>query len=58
VWVFEGHPSALAQGCRDADLLLVDSGMLPELERNPDWQATAEQVMRTPDIKLVSRLER
>lgn len=58
VWVFEGHPSALAQGCRDADLLLVDSGMLPELERNPYWQATAEQVMRTPDIKLVSRLER
>ena len=58
VWVFEGHPSALAQGCRDADLLLVDSGMLPELEKNPDWQATAGQVMRTPEIKLVSRSER
>ena len=58
VWVFEGHPSALAQGCRDADLLLIDSGMLPELEKNPDWQATAEQAMRAPEIKLVSRLER
>ncbi len=58
VWVFEGHPSALAQGCRDADLLLVDSGMLPELEKNPDWQATAEQAMHTPDMKLVSRSER
>jgi hypothetical protein len=55
VWVFEGHSSALAQGCREADLLLVDSGMLPELEKNPNWQATAEQAMRTPEIKLVSR---
>jgi hypothetical protein len=58
VWVFEGHPSALAAGCRGADLLLIDSGMLPELEKNPDWQAVALQTMRQPEIKLVSRLER
>ena len=55
VWIFEGHPSALAAGCRGADLLLVDSGMLPELEKNPDWQATVLGVMRGKDIKLVSR---
>jgi hypothetical protein len=55
VWVFEGHPAALEEGCRDADLLLVDSGMLPELEKNPNWQATVEQAMRVPEIKLVSR---
>ncbi len=29
VWLFEGHPSALQAGCREADLLIVDSGMLP-----------------------------
>jgi hypothetical protein len=58
VWVFEGHASALAQGCRGADLLLVDSGMLPELEKNPEWQATAAQAMSTPEIKLVSRSDR
>lgn len=57
VWVFEGHPSALAAGCREADLLLVDSGMLPALEKNPDWRETVSQVMRQPDIKLVSRNE-
>jgi hypothetical protein len=55
VWVFEGHRSALEEGCRDADLLLVDSGMLPELEKNPDWQAQAGSAMRTADFKLVSR---
>lgn len=55
VWVFEGHASALAAGCRDADLLLVDGGMLPALERNPAWRATALEAMRGKDIKLISR---
>jgi hypothetical protein len=55
VWVFEGHHSALSAGCRDADLLLVDNGMLPSLEDIPNWRANAEAVMRTPNIKLISR---
>jgi len=44
VWVFEGHPSALAAGCRDADFLIVDSAMLACLA--PDWQHLARSVMR------------
>jgi hypothetical protein len=55
VWVFEGHPGSLAAGCRDADLLLVDSGMLPELDKNPDWQKVALGTMREKEIKLVKR---
>lgn len=39
VWVFEGHQSALAAGCHDADLLIVDSAMVPHLA--PDWQKMA-----------------
>ena len=57
VWVFEGHTDALAAGCRDADLLLVDSGMLPELEKNRDWREQALSAMRGEDIKLVSRAD-
>lgn len=56
VWVFEGHTSALGAGCRDADLLLVDSGMLPALEaNNPDWRAQALQAMRGDTVKLIAR---
>ena len=32
VWVFEGHPSALEAGCREADVLLVDGAMVPHLQ--------------------------
>lgn len=39
VWIFEGHSSALAAGCKDADLLIVDSGMLPHLPS--DWRKLA-----------------
>jgi len=55
VWVFEGHPSALAAGCRDADMLLVDGGMLPYLEQNPAWRETALGTMRGSEIKLITR---
>lgn len=55
VWAFEGHASSLAAGCRDADLLLADSGMLPALENNPDWRKTALSTMRGKEIKLISR---
>jgi len=58
VWVFEGHASALAAGCREADLLLVDSGLLPGLEaHNPDWRAQALQAMRGDTVKLIARPE-
>ncbi len=55
VWVFEGHTSALAAGCRDADLLLVDSGMLPSLEVNANWRQIALSNMKGQEIKLISR---
>ena len=56
VWVFEGHTSAQAAGCREADLLLVDSGLLPALEtHNPDWRAGALQAMRGDTVKLITR---
>jgi len=55
VWIFEGHPGALRAGCRGADLLLVDSAMLPFLDEMPDWQLLALETMRSREIKLVSR---
>lgn len=53
VWVFEGHPSALAAGARDADVLIVDGGMAPHLAR--DWIETVRAVMRHPGIFLHDR---
>ncbi len=53
VWVFEGHPSALAAGCRDADLLLVDSGMVPYLPKG--WPDTAASVMQHREIYVHDR---
>ena len=53
VWVFEGHPSAFAAGCRDADALIVDSGMLPFLQK--DWQDVAAGVMRNANILVHNR---
>ena len=58
VWVFEGHATALAAGCWEADLLLVDSGLLLSLENhNPDWRAQALAAMRGDAIKIVARAE-
>jgi hypothetical protein len=53
VWVFEGHASALAPGCRNADVMLVDGGMVPYLQ--PDWQAVAGSAMRRPEIYIHDR---
>jgi hypothetical protein len=53
VWVFEGHDSALAAGCRDADLLLVDSAMRPLLAAG--WDARAAAVMRSVNILVHNR---
>jgi hypothetical protein len=53
VWIFEGHPSALAAGCREADLLLVDGGMLPYLTDN--WVEIAASGMRNKEIYVHER---
>jgi hypothetical protein len=53
VWVFEGHPSALAAGCRDADALIVDSGMKPFLQE--DWLDVASGVMRNVAVYVHDR---
>ena len=53
VWVFEGHPSALAAGCREADILLVDSGMVPYLQR--DWLEVVSRVMRHSEVFIHDR---
>jgi hypothetical protein len=53
VWVFEGHASALAAGCRNADILLVDSAMRPLLA--PGWDEKAAAVMRNANILVNNR---
>ena len=53
VWIFEGRPALLAAGCRDADALIVDSAMLPQLPK--DWEKIAQQVMRNPNILVHDR---
>ncbi len=53
VWVFEGHASALAAGCRDADVLIVDSAMRVYLA--PAWDADAAAAMRNPNILVHDR---
>ena len=53
VWLFEGHSSALAAGCRDADVLLIDSAMVPFLAAG--WDKTAAEVMRNPNILVHDR---
>jgi hypothetical protein len=53
VWIFEGHVAAIAAGCRDADLLLVDSGMAPFLQHG--WEDEAAKVMRSPNILMHDR---
>jgi hypothetical protein len=53
VWVFEGHASALAAGCRDADVLIVDSAMRALLR--PAWAGDAAAAMRNPNILVHDR---
>jgi hypothetical protein len=53
VWVFEGHASALEAGCREGDVLIVDSGVRHLL---PDgWQDTVAAVMRNANILVFNR---
>jgi hypothetical protein len=57
VVVFEGHPSAFAFALPESDVLLIDSGMLPFLQK--DW---AEQAFRSlppgARIRVYSRKSR
>lgn len=55
VWIFEGHASALVAGCRNADLLMVDGGLLPYLAENETWQQEALGSMRGNQIKIIPR---
>ena len=53
MWIFEGHSSALAAGCKDADVMIVDSGMLPHLEKG--WEEIASVAMRNANIVMHDR---
>ncbi|NDJ75724.1 MAG: tetratricopeptide repeat protein [Chloroflexi bacterium] len=53
VVVFEGHPGAMMAACSDADLLLVDEGMVPHLA--PNWLGLAVQAMNRPRIMQLNR---
>jgi hypothetical protein len=53
VWIFEGHPGALQAGCREADLLIVDGGMLPFLDK--DWTQSAQNAMRNKEVYVHDR---
>jgi hypothetical protein len=50
VIVFEGHPDIFEPGVRWSDVLLIDSGMLPFLQR--DWFEVATRVM-TPGARIL-----
>jgi hypothetical protein len=54
VWIFEGHATALQAGCREADLLIVDGGMVPFLSQ--DWIQVAQGVMRNKEIYVHDRV--
>ncbi len=53
VWIFEGHVSAMAAGCQDADVLIVDDGMMPYLPGN--WRSVATRSMRGSEIHVFER---
>ncbi len=53
VVVFEGHSTALAAGCRDADMLIVDEAMVPYLQQQ--WASAAWGVMRGAKILVFAR---
>ncbi len=55
VWIFEGHSSAIQAGCREADLLIIDGGILPFLGDEMEWRTLAVGVMRGNEIKIIPR---
>lgn len=52
VWIFEGHSSALADGCRDADYVLVDQRMLPYLDE--DWRQIIQSENNRIHLRVLS----
>jgi hypothetical protein len=54
VWVFEGHPSALEAGCREADVLIVDSGVRQLLTAG--WVDRVAAVMRNANVLVFDRV--
>ncbi|NMC47774.1 MAG: hypothetical protein GYA52_13185 [Chloroflexi bacterium] len=52
VWIFEGHSSALREGCRDADYVLVDQRMLPYLDE--DWRQIILSENNPANIRMLS----
>jgi len=53
VWIFDGAVQLLNAGCREADVLIVDSASLPLLPA--DWTIEAERAMRNPQILVHDR---
>jgi hypothetical protein len=53
VWIFDGSADVFESGCREADVLIVDSARLAAL--SSDWQHKAAKVMRNPQILLHDR---
>src|SRR5258706_1306044 len=52
VIVFEGHPSAFEAALAECHVLVVDSGMLPFLQK--DWAGAAARVMRPGSRMLLN----
>jgi Flp pilus assembly protein TadD len=50
VIIFEGHVSAFRVGCKNADVLIVDDGMIPHLHER--WVQDAYAVMR-PGARII-----
>jgi len=55
VVVFEGHAHTLEAALREADVLMVDSAMLPFVESG--WSSIAARVMRTGSKQFICRRE-
>jgi hypothetical protein len=53
VLVFEGHPSAIEAGCRDADMVIVDEAMVPHLQN--DWMNVVLTAMRGSQLLIFGR---
>jgi hypothetical protein len=53
VWVFDGRGSSLISGCREADLVIVDSAVRPSLPAG--WDAKAASIMRSANILVHNR---
>jgi hypothetical protein len=53
VWVFDGSVTQFSPGCRDADVLMVDSALIPMLSEN--WLSEARKVMRGRQVLVHDR---